>query len=131
MLDIKLIRDNPDQVKQGIAAKGFDAGLVDKIAPLEAEVRQLQTEIEGLRAERNKLAQLGPHAAEQGRKIKQQLDTLQEKFTGQSAELQNLLGMLPNLPASDVPVGEGESANTVIKTVGEKPRLDNPLDHVE
>ncbi len=130
MLDIKLIRENPDQVKEGLAAKGFDTSLIDTLIPLEAKARELQTQIESLRAERNKLAAMGPHAAEEGKKLKVQLETLTAEFTKVNEEVQSIMLQLPNVPSADSPIGEGESANTVIRTVGEKPDIQNPRDHV-
>lgn len=131
MLDIRLLREEPDLVRQGLQAKGYDSLVVDHIAPLDSRARELQTQLEALRAERNKIASLGPHAAEQGRKIKQEIETVQELLTVTSGELRELLLGLPNLPATDVPVGEGESANKVVKTVGDLPIIEDPKDHLE
>ncbi len=131
MLDPKLIRENPEVVKAGLTKKGHDAAVVDKILMLDEQVRETQAKIEALRAERNKLAAMGPHTAEQGRKIKQELEAIQVGFQTHETELRLLLLQVPNLPTEDVPVGEGETANTVIKTVGEKPTIAEPKDHVE
>ncbi len=130
MLDIKLLRDNPELVKKGVAAKGYEASLVDAVLKLDQEVRPLQAKIEGLRAERNKIAALGPHAADQGRKIKEELETLSKEYLEKSTQQKNILGKLPNLPMPDVAIGEGESANKVIKTVGQKPSIADPKDHM-
>lgn len=130
MLDSKLIRDNPELVKKGLEAKGFDGSIIDQLEPLDAKARELQLQLDNLRAERNKIAALGPHAADQGRKIKQQIEEVNAEFTKVQAELQEKLLRLPNLPSSDTPVGEGESANAVIKTVGDPPALPDPEDHV-
>ncbi len=129
MLDLHFIRQHPDKVKEGLTKKGHDAGVIDAILPLDASVRELQAQLESLRAERNKIAALGPHAAEQGRNVKQEIETVQTDYTAQTKVLQEKLLLLPNLPAEDVPVGEGESANTVIKTVGELPVMEQPLEH--
>lgn len=130
MLDLKFIRENPEAVKTGVARKGHDAGVVDRILPLDTRSRELQTKMDALRAERNKLAALGPHAAPQAKKLKSELEAISEDFGTVQRELKDLLLQVPNLPAEDVPVGEGESANRVIKTVGDKPAVVDPLDHV-
>lgn len=131
MLDIKLIRENPEQVKNALTTKGFDVSLVDQLLPLDNHARELQTKIESLRAERNKLAAMGPHTAEEGKKLKGELEDLQGKYSQVSTELQSILAKLPNLPSKDSPIGEGESANTVIRTIGHKPEITSPKDHVE
>ncbi len=130
MLDLHFLRSDPDRVKKGIAAKGFDASGVDALVALDSEVRDLQQKLETLRAERNKIAALGPHAAEQGRKIKSEIEEINGLFTTRSESLKAGLLLLPNLPDPAVAVGEGESANQVIKTIGDKPAITDPLDHV-
>jgi len=53
MLDIQLIRDNPNMVKDGIASKKADPQLVDNVLELDKKRRQLATEIQAIRAQRN------------------------------------------------------------------------------
>lgn len=130
MLDIKLIRSEPDRVKQGIAVKGFDAGIIDDIIPLDTQSRELQLKIEELRSERNKLSAMGPHTASEGKKIKEALGELEKQYTEINDKLKTLLLQLPNLPTEDTPIGEDEQANTVIRKHGTQPQMDNPLDHV-
>jgi seryl-tRNA synthetase len=131
MLDIKFIRENPDQVKQGLQAKGFDSGLIDQLLPLDEESRSILAEIESLRAERNKIAAMGPHAADQGRQIKQKLESLDQHYKEKSEQVKTILASLPNIPSADSPIGPDESANVVIRKEGEAPQLTNPKDHVE
>ncbi len=129
MVDIKLLRENPDLVRTGMEKKGHDPAVVTEIIALDDSFRRLQADIETLRAERNKIAALGPHAAEQGKRIKSELEKLNEEFGEVAQKRQDLLLLLPNLPSEDAPVGEGESANTVIRTVGDKPDTTEPIDH--
>lgn len=124
MLDIKLIREKPELVKEKIALKKSDPSLIDTILPLDQEVQKLQQEIEALRAERNKVSELGPHAAEQGRQIKQKLEGLTESFNQKQSELQVLLLKVPNLPSDDTPIGNNEHDNQVVRQFGSKPHFD-------
>ncbi|MEK7460970.1 MAG: serine--tRNA ligase [Patescibacteria group bacterium] len=128
MIDIDLIRNQPDRVEAGVKAKGFDIDL-EKIREFDENRRHLQVQIDGLRAKRNALSV--EEAKAQGGAIKQELASLEEKVKEVSATLEGELLRIPNLPISDVPVGAGESANTVIKTVGDKPNLTNPKDHLD
>src|SRR3989338_10689022 len=127
MLDIKLIRENPHKVKAGIASKGADSALVDKILKADEERRKLQVQLDTIKAEKNKLGkEINTLSAEERdariaalRAEDAKADTLEEEYVKVEEELQNLLLQTPNLPDDDVPVGPGESANVVIRTVVE------------
>ena len=74
MLDINFIRENLDLVKKGVADKGFDSSIVDRVLELDEKRRKMILEVEGLRAKRNKIASEGkPSDAKtlEGRKIKE------------------------------------------------------------
>lgn len=130
MLDLKFVRTNADRVKQGLDKKGFDPKIIDEILPLAEDAAQLQAQIETLRAERNQVAKQGQAGVERGREIKQTLNEKESRYDTINSRLSSLLLQVPNLPDESVPVGEGESANRVIKTVGEKPDIAEPYDHV-
>lgn len=129
MLDIKLIRDNPEKIKKGIKDKGYDPKLVDRALKSYETRRQLIGEIENLRAERNKLTKKD---IEEGRKIKERLNRLEPDLKAIEEELKEVLCQIPNLPAEDVPLGKDDSENVEIKRWG-KPRKFNfkPKDHQE
>src|SRR5204863_545443 len=106
---------------------------------LDAEVRGLKTEIDGLRAQRNAVsakfkdstpeekAELGRQAKEAGTRAGE----LEQDLALKQAVLQNLMLKLPGIPYEGAPVGSDESFNTVVRTVGEPPKFDfEPLDHV-
>jgi seryl-tRNA synthetase len=128
MLDIKIIRETPDLVKTGIKNKGFDPTLVDELLLVDEKRRGYQSQAELLRAERNSI---GSENRDRAVAIKAELEMLESDLNKSDEEFKALMLKLPNIPEDDVPVGEGESANTAIRTVGEKPNIDNPKDHVE
>ena len=130
MLDINLIRQNPEKVKSGIAAKNSDPKLVDDFLALDENWRKLTKEIDDLRAEQNKFSD--ERKIEQATKIKDKIQNLESDLKKLEQNRQNILEQLPNLPLDDVPVGKDESENVVIKEVGEKPKFNfQSKDHLE
>ncbi len=142
MLDIRLIRENPDFVKARLATRGGDAHLqVDAILAVDAERRRLETRLQQLQADRNRLSK------EIGAKKKAGGDTAEIEakvrgFGDEAAELnreaaaadekqRDLLLGVPNLPHEGATVGEDASQNPVVRTWGEKPPIANPLDHIK
>lgn len=128
MIDIEILRNEPDRVKQAVANKGFSVD-IDLLLTLDRERRHLQTEIDNLRASRNKLT--SEEAKSKGPELKRQLAGLKERYRTVSAAFEAEFLRLPNLPSDDTPIGPGESANTVIRTIGAIPQLNNPKDHLE
>jgi seryl-tRNA synthetase len=143
MLDIRLIREKPDFVKERLAARGGDdAATIDELLKLEAGVRKTQTELQRLYAERNRLSKeigakrgKGEEASErvnQVNAIGSEINKLEQESLEEGSELheQELLLAIPNLPHESVPIGKDPSANRVVRSWGEKPRLSKPADHV-
>lgn len=128
MIDIAFIRTNPEAVKAGVKAKGFNID-IEKLGELDRARRELQTQIDSLRAKRNQLSI--EEVKIQGGAIKEQLNNLEEEAKKIAEELDNELLRIPNLPNDDVPVGDGETANAIVRTVGEKPDLQDPKDHLD
>lgn len=128
MLDIQFIRDNPEKVKDGIKAKGYDAGLVDKVLSLDEQRRTLLHEVETLRAERNKAAK--EKDIEKGKLIKAQLQKKEPELESIEKEYQNVLYSIPNLSLDGVPEGR-EANNKVLRKVGNVPQIEKPRDHLE
>jgi seryl-tRNA synthetase len=138
MLGMDFIRANREAVERAAEAKAVDLDL-DALLGLDSEVRSLKTEIEELRAERNAIssrfkdakpeekAGLGRRAKEAGARASELESQLGEK----QEALGSLLLLVPNIPWEGAPVGPDDSANQVIRTVGEPPKFDfEPLDHV-
>ena len=138
MLDIKLIRDNPDIMRQALERRG-DSAPVDDIINLDIRHRQLLHEVETLRAHRNdvskqlgKMADKPPQLIADMRQLGERIASL-EAETGQlSTELEDYLLRLPNIPATDVPDGKDERDNTVVRSWGEPRDFSfTPLPHWE
>ncbi|MBU1015033.1 serine--tRNA ligase [Patescibacteria group bacterium] len=128
MLDIKYIRENPEKVKEGCRKKNLECG-VEQILELDAKKREFLQKIEGLKARKNTLRK---EDMEEGKKLKQEIRALEPQLEEVDGGLQSLLIQLPNLPLEEVPVGKDESANVVLRHVGEAPRFNfEPKDHLE
>lgn len=136
MLDIKFIRENRDQVEKDAHDKGVEVDL-GKLLELDDKRRELTSRVDELRAERNKLASSmksggrpSDEAISRGKELKDQVGSLESELDQVSNELSDIHSMIPNVMNASVPRGEGESANEVVKTVGEKPEFDfEPKDH--
>lgn len=129
MLDIKSIRENPDQVKEKVSLKGYSPDAVDTIIDLDAERRRLLVETETLRARRN---QLTKEDLEEGKKLKTGLVGLEKELEKIETDFNTALGSLPNLPADDVPVGKSERDNVEISKWGTPRKFDFKVkDHLE
>lgn len=140
MLDINLIRANPDAVKAGIARLHTTAP-IDQIVELDARRRALLTEVEALKAERNEGSKSVSRAKDpdQRQGLILTLRTLGDTIDGLDAQtrdiderLRDLLLSVPNLPLPDVPDGPDESANVVLREEGERRSFDfTPRPHWE
>ena len=138
MLDIKFIRENPDLVKRGAADKRIKIDL-EALLTLDSEVRPLQTELEGLQADRNRIskniATAKPDEREplkaEVQKIKARMDELSKVVDDKKAKLDELLLLVPQPARADVPVGKDDSENVEVKLWGTVPKFDfKPLDHI-
>jgi seryl-tRNA synthetase len=141
MLDLKLIRSDPERVKAALARRGA-AEEVDELLELDARRRQLLPEIEGAQAERKTLSkqigeakQRGEDAAEQMEAVqglKERIETGKAELEKVGAELERVAAALPNLPDPGAPDGMTEEDAVVLREVGERPSFDfEPRDHLE
>ncbi len=138
MLDIKFIREHPEQVKDGLAKKGVEFDM-DHLLEVDEKRRAKIKEVDDARAKQNaasveitkrsggakdeKLAEMKELKAKLG-DAEFELKALEEEFTG-------LMYKIPNLPLEDVPVGKDEMGNVVLREVGEKRKFDfTPFDYV-
>lgn len=141
MLDINLIRENPELVRMSLRNRQLDASPVDNILKLDEKRRALLTEVEKLKAERNAVSkEIGrmKEAAERERKIAEmrevgdRISALDKQVADVEAELTALTSALPNVPDERTPIGATEEENVVIKGVGELPEFDfEPKAHWE
>lgn len=116
MIDIKYIRENPAKVQAGAKAKNVEID-IQKILDIDNRLRELNIEVQNLRAERNTAAK--ERNIEKGREIKTKLDVLEPELSGLEVNLNELISQIPALPKDDVKAGKNDTENDVIKTVGE------------
>ena len=143
MLDIRLIRERPDFVRERLATRKAElAEQVDEVLKVDSERRRLETQVQQLNAERNKLSkEIGKlrskkeSSAEQEsnvRGIGEEIAHLNEAVAAADEFQTKLLLGMPNLPDAKAPVGADASANPEVRVWGEKPVFsDPPLDHVD
>jgi seryl-tRNA synthetase len=133
MLDINLIRDQPDTVRKALKNRQMDASLVDSILQLDEKRRALLTDVEKLKAQRNavskEIGQLKDDAARQSRiesmrLVGDRISDLDKEVAEVDTRLHALTSTIPNIPDQDTPVGKDENENVVIRTVGEPPKFD-------
>jgi seryl-tRNA synthetase len=141
MLDLKLIRSDPERVKRALARRGA-GGEVDELLALDARRRELLPRIEGAQAERKTLSKRIGEAKQRGEDAEQPIRAVQAlKETIESgkvelekveAELERVAAALPNLPDPDAPEGMAEEDAIVVREVGTRPSFDfEPRDHLE
>ena len=142
MLDIRIIRENPEMVRERLKPRGGDAWrLVDDVLKCDETRRNSETEKQSLQAKRKnaskKIGMMKKNGEDTsvlenevraiGERIKE-LDAISEEA---SQKQEALLMSIPNLPHVGCPVGLDETCNPEIKKWGEKPNIVNPKDHVE
>jgi seryl-tRNA synthetase len=138
MLDIKLIRENPEFVRQALGKRG-DTFALDSILEIDGRYRSLLRQTEELRAKHNQASkQLSqsqekpPQLIAQMRQLGEHISSLQQQTKEAKADLDSLLLELPNIPHSSVPLGEGADNNVVVRTWGKPRELSfEPLPHWE
>ncbi len=133
MLDLKFVRDNAELVKAGIAKKN-DTSDIDAILALDRQRRELLSQAEQLRAERNRASQeigrkkKAGEPADQAiaamRKVGDQIAGLEKELRDVEQKLEIALSWVPNLPHPSAPVGPDETANVVVREWGELPQFD-------
>jgi len=133
MIDINLIRENPELVKENIKKKFQDEKLVlvDEVQSMDTEYRAAKTRGDNLRGERNKISkQIGFYmrdknieAAEQAKQsvkdMDAELESLEVKEAKLAEEIKNRMMVIPNIIDSSVPIGKDDSENVEIQKYGE------------
>lgn len=142
MLDIRQLREQREMVVQSLASRGDDfSGRVDRIVDLDEARRRALTDVNDLKAQRNAVSREVGERKRAGldaeqlivemRRVGDQIDALDHQAREAEHELEGLLLELPNLPLSDVPVGD-ESANRIVQVSGAPASFDfTPLPHWE
>jgi seryl-tRNA synthetase len=140
MLDARLIRHQPEVVRQGLADKGV-AGDVDGLVALDEERRRLIARVEEYKRQRNQasasvaaLKKAGEDAGEAiaaSRDLVEQIKELDERLGEVEADFEQRLLLLPNLPDPEAPRGHSAAENVVREVWGEPPEISfEPRDHV-
>ena len=133
MIDIKLIRENPELVKENIKKKFQDEKLpmVDEVAEFDKEVRAVKAKGDALRADRNKMSkEIGllmrdgkKEEAEQVKaKVKEmgdEMETLEKREAELNEEIKTRMYVIPNIIDPSVPIGKDDSENQEIEKFGE------------
>jgi len=129
MLDIKLIREQPDKIKEGIQKKGADSALIDKVLELDKKKRSLLQEIETIRAKKNATEKKLIEEKDKAKIIqilkeaKDFLSIKEKELTAIEEEYLRAMSLIPNPPLDDVPFGKNDRDSVVIKEVGQKPKF--------
>jgi seryl-tRNA synthetase len=139
MIDLNLIRSDPDAVRTALARRGI-APPIDEILELDRIRRGLQTQVDALRNQQKtaskEVAKLDGHARTQRlaelKKLSDEIKALDAEHDTVEEKARALLLEVPNLPHSSVPDGAGDDSNVVLRTVGEPPAFDFEVrDHLE
>ncbi|MGR9142385.1 serine--tRNA ligase [Rhizobium leguminosarum] len=143
MLDIKWIRENPEAFDAALAKRGAEP-LAQSLVALDEKRRSAVQRAQDLLSRRNlaskeigaAMAQKNSELAEKLKaevsELKTLLPAIEEEDRQLTAELNDALSRIPNIPFDDVPVGKDEHDNVVTRTVGEKPRWNHaPKEHFE
>lgn len=128
MLDLKLIRNNPDLVRAGLTKRGA-AALVDELLDLDEERRDKLAKVEALKNKRNvvskevgrlKAAKVdATNLINEMKEVNEEIKQLDGMVRDLEEKINNILYTLPNLPQEDVPVGADEQANVEVRRWGE------------
>ncbi len=139
MLDLNLIREQPDLVRAALRKRHDDESLLDQVLALDRRRRQVLQQVESLRAERNRVSKeiartKDPQEREAKisamRDLKARLESLENDLRAVEAELREVLARIPNIPHESVPEGVDERDNVIVKTWGEPRSFDfEPLPH--
>ncbi len=141
MLDIKLIKEKPEYVKQRLITRNADySSEIDRIIEADVQRRSLITDTEQLRAKQNSVSKEIPKLKKEGkdtseifeemRKLSDKVKADTDKIDDLDSEIESLLLSIPNLPDESVPIGPDDSANVEIRRWGEPRSFSfNPQPH--
>ena len=128
MLDIKMIRQNTDEIKERLATRGVKAEKIDALLEKDKRRRELLVETEGLKQKRNEVSaeianakrnkQDATGAIKEMREVGAKIKSLDEELEEVEATVKDMASRLPNLPNPTIPVGPDESANVELRKVG-------------
>lgn len=144
MLDLTFVRENLETVRTALNSRNFPTNLLEKFAELDSERRRVIGEADKINQLRNSsskeigaLMQAGKREEAEAKKaevsgLKEKQSEFEKLRDEAEAQMKDLLANLPNIPASDVPVGADETANVEIRKWGEPKKFDFEVkDHVD
>jgi seryl-tRNA synthetase len=144
LLDIKLVRENPEVVRENLRKRGLPDKLdqVDLLLKLDAEWRRLQADADQLRKRRNEITAAIAEARKQkhdtaglmkeAEAIPEGIKGLEARIGAEREKIENILMNLPNLIHDSVPFGKDENDNVEVRKWGAIPRFDfKTLDHID
>lgn len=142
MLDAKLIRNEPDKVRQALINRNADTAILDRFLDLDEQRRNILYEVEALKAERNTVSeeiakmkkekQDATSEIERMREVGQRVKQMDSDVAEIETKLSDIIMNLPNLAHESVPVGKDESANVITRSWGEPRKFDfDPIPHWE
>ena len=138
MLDIKLIREEPEKVREALTNRNEDPQVVDRVLEKDEKRRSILVEKEQLQARRNELSKQVPKASadergaliEESKSIGPRIAELDRETNEVEETLRQVLLGIPNVPHESTPVGKNEEDNVVVRTWGEPKELNfEPLAH--
>jgi len=133
MLDINLIREQPELVRKSLRDRQLGAEAVDDILALDEKRRRILTEVENLKAQRNMVskeisAMKDPASRQEKieamREVGDKISLLDRQVVAVEDELKGIVASLPNIPDAHTPVGRDESENITLRAVGQLPEYD-------
>jgi seryl-tRNA synthetase len=115
MLDIKLIRENPEMVIKAIRDR-HDSAPIEEVLRLDSERRQKIGQLDALRQERKAVSKEREKAQERGRQLRAEIQQVEESVRSLDARLEELMLQFPNIPEPDVPLGADDADNVTVRT---------------
>jgi len=144
MLDIRLIREKPDFVKKQLAKRGSgDEAMIDQLLLINQQWRAGEAKVQEFRASKKAKSEEvrmlresgGPaplleQAQNTSKGLEENISALEQQIAAAKLRQDELLLQIANLPHESVPIGKDPSANKIVRSWGEKPKLKETLDHV-
>ena len=143
-MDIKLIRSEPNKIKELLGRRGVLSEKIDKVLELDEEARRIKTKLNTMRAERNSISkQVAKYKAEKnesgvvdvlnrGKELSNEIKLEETKLSEIQKEMKDTLLNIPNVPYEGVPVGKDETENVEVRKWGEPRKFDfSPKAHWE
>jgi len=138
VLDIRIIRDDTEKVKEALKKRGYSVEIIDRILEKDKKWRELTTKENELRFKRNEISKViaklkkegkdedAKKLIEEGKVISQEVEKVEDEKKEIERSLRNLLLQVPNIPHTSVPVGEDESGNVEVRRWGRPKKFDFP-----